>query len=244
VWASFRSLHLQASEVEHAGPEPQEVVPVAAAAPGRSLLSAQAAAEAEAVAVAVAGLQRLPLDEGGLEVQLLVLLLAVVLMLARRADAEVQVEVRAPGRLDARRLLGLDRRLRCCFCGGGGGGVGAGLERDGGRGAPRDTAVRDGVDAAAQQLAPDVRVPVVLDLVVRPPREPRGDERPPAGRGKATTGGRSSACLLAWFGWVRSGGAVREAEAGTYLFPRRLCSLTMRSSSSAVKLPRLRSGRR
>jgi hypothetical protein len=130
-------------------------------------------------AVAVAGLQHLPLDDGGLELQLLIFLLH--LLLARRADAEVEVEVGAPRHLDGRRL-GPDRlmlwRLRCDSAGG----VGAGLERDVGHGAGAgDGAVRDGVDAPAQQLPPDVRVPVVLDLVVRPPREPRGDERPPAG---------------------------------------------------------------
>jgi len=153
-------------------------VAAAAAAPGGSFLDAQAAAEAEAAAMA--GLQHLPLDDdGGLEVQLLVFLL-----LARRADAEIEVEVGAPGHLNDGRRHRLDRlmlwRLRCD------GGVGfVGLERDGGDGAGAgvgDGAVRDGVDAPAKQLPPDVRVPVVLDLVVRPPREPRGDERPPAGR--------------------------------------------------------------
>ena len=156
-------------------------VAAAAAAPGGSLLDAQAAAEAEAATVA--GLHHLPLDDdGGLEVQLLVFLVVLLLLLARRADAEVEVEVGTPGRLDGRRRR-LDRlmlwRLRCC-----GGGLGVGLERDGGDGAGArvgDGAVRDGVDAPAKQLPPDVRVPVVLDLVVRPPREPRGDERPPAG---------------------------------------------------------------
>jgi hypothetical protein len=39
--------------------------------------------------------------------------------------------------------------------------------------------VRDGVDAHAQQLLPDVRVPVVLDLVVRPAVQVRCDRRPP-----------------------------------------------------------------
>jgi hypothetical protein len=39
--------------------------------------------------------------------------------------------------------------------------------------------VRDGVDAHAQQLLADVRVPVVLDLVVRPPVQVRRDRRPP-----------------------------------------------------------------
>jgi hypothetical protein len=173
-------------------------VAAAAAAPGRALLDAQAAAEAErpAVAVAAAAQQNLPLDDGGggLEVHLLLLLL-----LARRADAEVEVEVGASGRLGGRRL-GF-----CCCCGGG---AGAGLERDGGHGhgVGGDGAVRNGVDAPAQQLPPDVRVPVVLDLVVRPPREPRGDERPPAeGRGNRT--GRSFS--LVWFGWV----APRQRQA-------------------------------
>jgi hypothetical protein len=51
------------------------------------------------------------------------------------------------------------------------GGVGAGAER----------AVRLRVDAAGEELALDVRVPVVLDLVVRPARQLPGDEGPPAG---------------------------------------------------------------
>ncbi|BAT12945.1 Os11g0181000 [Oryza sativa Japonica Group] len=44
--------------------------------------------------------------------------------------------------------------------------VGGGIER----------AVRLRVDAAGEELALDVRVPVVLDLVVRPPRQPPGDQ--------------------------------------------------------------------
>jgi hypothetical protein len=51
--------------------------------------------------------------------------------------------------------------------------------RRGGRGSFVERAVRVGVDAAGEQLTPDVRVPVVLDLVVRPPRQPSGDKRPP-----------------------------------------------------------------
>jgi hypothetical protein len=51
--------------------------------------------------------------------------------------------------------------------------------RRGGRGSLVELAVRLGVDAAGEQLTPDVRVPVVLDLVVRPPRQPSGDQRPP-----------------------------------------------------------------
>ena len=39
--------------------------------------------------------------------------------------------------------------------------------------------VGDGVDAHSQQLLLDVRVPVVLDLVVRPPVQVRRDRRPP-----------------------------------------------------------------
>ena len=35
----------------------------------------------------------------------------------------------------------------------------------------RQLLVRDGVDAGAQELLADVRVPVVLDLVVRPARQ-------------------------------------------------------------------------
>jgi hypothetical protein len=48
--------------------------------------------------------------------------------------------------------------------------------------------VRLRVDAAGQQLALDVRVPVVLDLVVRPPRQLPRDERPPARDGPADDG--------------------------------------------------------
>ena len=141
------SLHLEASEVEHADPGPQEVA-VAAAAPGGALLESQAAAKAEPCAVA--GLQQLALDDDdGLD-ELLVLVLA-----ARRADAEVEVEVGAPGRLELRRVEG-----------------------DGGVGG--DGAVRDGVDAPGEELAADVRVPVVLDLVVRPSRQPPGDQGPSA----------------------------------------------------------------
>jgi hypothetical protein len=43
----------------------------------------------------------------------------------------------------------------------------------------RHLLVRDGVDAHAQELLPDVRVPVVLDLVVRPALQLRRDRRPP-----------------------------------------------------------------
>ena len=42
----------------------------------------------------------------------------------------------------------------------------------------RQLLVRDGVDAGAQELLPDVRVPVVLDLVIRPAVEVRRDRRP------------------------------------------------------------------
>ena len=35
------------------------------------------------------------------------------------------------------------------------------------------------VDAAGKELSLDVRVPVVLDLVVCPTRQPSGDHRPP-----------------------------------------------------------------
>jgi hypothetical protein len=41
-----------------------------------------------------------------------------------------------------------------------------------------DGAVRDGVDAEVDELLAKVRVPVVLDLVVRAPREPGGDDGP------------------------------------------------------------------
>jgi hypothetical protein len=47
---------------------------------------------------------------------------------------------------------------------------------DGGGGIER--AVRERVEAAGEELALDVGVPVVLDLVVRPPRQPPGDQRP------------------------------------------------------------------
>jgi hypothetical protein len=35
------------------------------------------------------------------------------------------------------------------------------------------------VDASGEEFALDVRVPVVLDLVVRPARQTPGDQRPP-----------------------------------------------------------------
>jgi hypothetical protein len=54
----------------------------------------------------------------------------------------------------------------------------------GGGGGIEQRAVRVRVDAAGEELALDVRVPVVLDLVVRPPRQPPGDQRPPAERAK------------------------------------------------------------
>jgi hypothetical protein len=44
--------------------------------------------------------------------------------------------------------------------------------------------VRLRVDAAGEELALDVRVPVVLYLVVRPARQPPGDQRPPEKRAK------------------------------------------------------------
>jgi hypothetical protein len=56
----------------------------------------------------------------------------------------------------------LEMRLLLCRCGGGG-----------------DGTVRLRVDAAGEELALDVRVPVVLYLVVRPARQPAGDQRPP-----------------------------------------------------------------
>ena len=43
-----------------------------------------------------------------------------------------------------------------------------------------ERAVRVRVDAAGEELALDVGVPVVLDLVVRPPRQFPGDQGPPA----------------------------------------------------------------
>jgi len=52
----------------------------------------------------------------------------------------------------------------------------------GGVGSDSERAVRLRVDAAGQELALDVRVPVVLDLVVRPARQLPGDQRPPAVR--------------------------------------------------------------
>jgi len=101
------------------------------------------------------------------------------LVLKGRADPERQVEIRNP------------IPLLVMLPAGGGGGVdvaavaalvllfilrsrsrsldGGVLERDGSRGGGdplRQRAVRGGVHSAAQQLPPDVRVPVVLDLVV------------------------------------------------------------------------------
>ena len=48
------------------------------------------------------------------------------------------------------------------------------------RGGAAERAVRLRVDAAGEELALDVRVPVVLDLVVRPARQPPGDQGPSA----------------------------------------------------------------
>jgi hypothetical protein len=46
-------------------------------------------------------------------------------------------------------------------------------------GGDTERSVRLGVDAAGDEVALDVRVPVVLDLVVRSTRQPAGDQRPP-----------------------------------------------------------------
>jgi hypothetical protein len=46
-------------------------------------------------------------------------------------------------------------------------------------GGDTERSVRLGVDAAGEELALDMRVPVVLDLVVRSTRQPPGDQRPP-----------------------------------------------------------------
>jgi hypothetical protein len=131
------SFHLESSEVEHGGPEPEEVAALAV----RALGEPQAAAEAEP------GL--LPLhrpQQHGL-----------LLLLARRADAEVQVQVGALERLPLAPVL---ERY---------GYVGRVLV---------DGAVCHRVDPPAQQLPPDVRVPVVLDLVVGPARQPSSDQGP------------------------------------------------------------------
>jgi hypothetical protein len=49
----------------------------------------------------------------------------------------------------------------------------------------RDGAVGDGVDPALPQLLAQLRVPVVLDVVVRAPRQLVRDQRPPAFRSVA-----------------------------------------------------------
>ena len=121
---------------------------------------------------------------------------------ARRAhgQVQVQVEVGAPRRVRApaaaavavlrrRRArehhIGRDDDDRARGPGGcrrlrreaGGAGRGEPASRGG---ATAERAVRLRVDAPAQQLALDVRVPVVLDLVVRPAGQLPRDERPPA----------------------------------------------------------------
>ena len=117
------------------------------------------------------------------------------LVLKGRADPERQVEIRNP------------IPLLVMLPAGGGGGVdvaavaalvllfilrsrsrsrsldGGVLERDGSRGGGdplRQRAVRGGVHSAAQQLPPDVRVPVVLDLVVGPAGQSASYQRPSA----------------------------------------------------------------
>jgi hypothetical protein len=51
--------------------------------------------------------------------------------------------------------------------------------------------VRLRVDAPGEQLALDVRVPVVLDLVVRPARELPGDQGPPGRRNQPFTSAKA-----------------------------------------------------
>ena len=171
------SFHLEASEVEHGGPEPEEVAALAVGALGEP----QAAAEAEPGLP----LHRLHHHHGGL-----------LLARRRRADAEVQVEVGALERLplapDAGGvvlMMAADRRrfvvllqpedgalilLTVTV-----GGRCRRLERYGYVGRVLvDGAVGHRVDPPAQQLPPDVRVPVVLDLVVRPARQPSSDQGP------------------------------------------------------------------
>jgi hypothetical protein len=162
-WHGTCSFHFKASEVEHGAPQPQEVAALAL----RALGQPQATAEAEA---------GLPLHR------------LHGLVLARRADAEVQVEVGALERLPLspvaavvlRLVAGERRHLRLLSPEHGGLVVPrCRLERDGYVGGVLvDRPVGHRVDPPAQQLPPDVRVPVVLDLVVRPPRQPTGNQGP------------------------------------------------------------------
>jgi hypothetical protein len=162
-WHVTCSFHFKACEVEHGGLEPQEVAALAL----RALGQPQAAAEAEA---------GLPLHR------------LHGLVLVRRADAEVQVEVGALERLplppvaaeDLRLVAGDRRHLRLLSPEHGGLVVPRRrLERDGYVGGGLvDRPVGHRVDPPAQQLPPDVRVPVVLDLVVRPSRQPTGNQGP------------------------------------------------------------------
>jgi hypothetical protein len=159
------SFHFNASEVEHGGPEPQEVAALAV----RALGEPKAAAEAEAAGLPLHRLHGL--------------------LLARRADAEVQVEVGALERLplfpvadDVLRLVAAADRCHLRLLSPEHGGLVVPrrrLERYGYvGGVVVDQPVGHRVDPAAQQLPPDVRVPVVLDLVVCPSRQPPGDQGP------------------------------------------------------------------
>jgi hypothetical protein len=109
---------------------------------------------------------------------------------ARRAHGQVQVEVGAPRRVvgapAAAAVAAVLRRRRAREQHGGRARGRREAGGEGGGGAQR--AVRLRVDAAGQQLALDVRVPVVLDLVVRAPRQLPRDERPPARDGPADDG--------------------------------------------------------
>lgn len=84
-----------------------------------------------------------------------------------------------------------------------------------------------GVDAAAHELSLYMSVPIVLDLVVRSPRQPGSNERPSA----------KSFIKMKLIN-------MREREGERYLLPSKLWRLMMSSSSSSVKFPLLRSGLR
>jgi hypothetical protein len=88
---------------------------------------------------------------------------AVVVVAAVRRDAAAVSRAAAP-----RHRLVVAMVAKAALRGGGGGNCG-GTRR----------LVRPWVDAPGDELALDVRVPVVLDLVVRPPRQLGGDQRPP-----------------------------------------------------------------
>jgi hypothetical protein len=110
--------------------------------------------------------------------------------------------------------------------------------------------VRDGVNAHPPELLLDVCVPVVLDLVVRPPGEPSRDLGPPAQ--KKTSGAVPSASRWrkkATAGASRAHTRRRASDTSrrvvrTNLLPSCAWRSMTSASSSGERRPRLRSGLR